>query len=98
VSLSGGGNGGAAAPFWHWGGAARLGEGRGAEWEGGTPFGEANGEGELGREGGIEEGSRGACAASRWRARRAAIMAGQGSSGEEWGRQWRVVMKAGRGA
>jgi hypothetical protein len=33
---------------------------------------------------GIEEGSRGACAASWWHARRAALMAGQGSSGEEW--------------
>ena len=60
VSSSGGGNGGAAAPFWHWGGAARLGEGRGAEWEGGTPFGEAKGEGRARQEGGVEEGSGGA--------------------------------------
>ena len=35
--------------FWHGGGLARLGKGRGAECEGGTPLGEAKGEGELGR-------------------------------------------------
>ena len=51
VSSSGGGNGVGGGVFWHWGSLARLGKGRGAECEGGTPLGEAKGEGELGRKG-----------------------------------------------
>jgi len=39
--------------FWHGGGLARLGKGRGAECEGGTPLGEANGEGRARQEGGV---------------------------------------------
>ena len=50
-SSSSGGNGGAAAPFWPKDGLARLGEGRGVEREGGTPLGEANGEGRARQEG-----------------------------------------------
>ena len=52
ASSSGGGNAVGGGVFWHWGGSARLGKGRGAECEGGTPLGEANGEGKLGRRGG----------------------------------------------
>ena len=51
-SSSSGGNGGAAAPFWPRDGSARLGEGRGVEREGGTPLGEANGEGKSSAGGG----------------------------------------------
>ena len=51
MSSSGGGNGVGGGVFWHWGGLARLGKGREAECEGGTPLGEAKGEGELSKEG-----------------------------------------------
>jgi len=52
-TASSSGNGGAATPFWHRDGSARLGEGRRVEREGGTPLGEANGEGESSAGGGV---------------------------------------------
>ena len=44
--------------FWHGGGLARLGKGRGAECEGGTPLGEARGRESSAGRGGVEEGKR----------------------------------------
>ena len=59
MSSSGGGNGVGGGVFWHWGGLARLGKGRGAECEGGTPLGEAKGGGRARHGGeGVEEGQR----------------------------------------
>jgi len=48
-------------PFWHRDGSARLGEGRRVEREGGTPLGEANGEGESSAGGGVVVEQLGAC-------------------------------------
>src|SRR6185436_17794848 len=58
VSSSGGGNGVGGGVFWHGGGLARLGKGRGAECEGGTPLGEARGRESSAGRGGVEEGKR----------------------------------------
>ena len=82
-----GGNGGAATPFWHRGCSARLCEGRRVEREGGnTSWRSKWGGGELGRRG-RSSGATSARAASRSRARRAAVMAGSGHSEEGWGRR-----------
>ncbi|KAG2600920.1 hypothetical protein PVAP13_5KG557400 [Panicum virgatum] len=89
VSSSGGDNGVGGGVFWHWGGLARLGKGRGADCEGGMPLGEAKGGGRARQGGeGVEE-------EQRRRARGLAVACSPGGL-EGWARPARLGTTAAR--